>query len=243
MGEKALEILSNLYRVAISVLRRRPNFRIGASRTALGVSVLVLTLLLTACSTTSSTATIMPSQPVASSTPVPTFTPSPTFTPAVTSTVQQTGNPTALDPCQLISSQEASSLSGASFGAGLEETLSGGARTCTYGAQTTNVFYIEVAQAPDKATADADKTQFLADLQANLQKLTSGGMNITQLPNFADGAVTAQVNNTTIGVDGIAFGFLKGTVFFGFSDLVLGAAAPSSTAMQTEATTVLGRLP
>jgi len=36
---------------------------------------------------------------------------------------------------------------------------------------------------------------------------------------------------------------LKGAIFFGFSDVVKGGPAPTSAAVQAEATTLLGRLP
>jgi hypothetical protein len=199
-------------------------------QTTLVISVLAIAALLAACSSPTTT-------------PTPTPTPIPVIINMPQATV--TATPTSLDPCQLIDSQEASALAGASFGAGEESTTSGGGRICTYGAQTANVFMVEVAQAPDVATANSYKASFLADLQANLQQLTSGGLTPTELPNFADGAVTAQVSLNAGGetINGGAFGFLKGTVFFGFSDLVLGGAAPSSDALQAEAQTVLGRLP
>jgi hypothetical protein len=53
--------------------------------------------------------------------------------------------------------------------------------------------------------------------------------------------LSVSAEGTTI--NGSAFGFLKGTVFFGFSDLVVGGAAPDEAAMQSEATTVLAELP
>lgn len=159
--------------------------------------------------------------------------------------LQQTAQSTSLNPCQLINSQEASSLTGASFGVGTEATIPGGGKTCTYGSQTTNIFFVEVVQAADETTAKAAQTQFLTDLQANLQQLTSQGFNVTQLPNFADGGVTAQVSINSAGqaINGSAIGFRKGTIFFGFSDLAVGSAAPSGEALQSEATIVLGRLP
>jgi hypothetical protein len=107
------------------------------------------------------------------------------------------------------------------------------------------MFVVDVAQAPDVATAQADKTQFLADLEAHVQQLASNGLNIIQLPNFADGATlgTLSLNIAGVSLNGTAIGFLKGTVFFGFSDEVQGGPAPTSEATQAEATTVLGRLP
>jgi hypothetical protein len=145
----------------------------------------------------------------------------------------------------LVDSQDASTYAGASFGPGEESTTAGGGRICTYGSETANVFMVEVAQAPDVAAAVAAKADFLAMLQASAQKLASGGLNVTELPAFADGATMAQLNTGAGGVaiNGSAIGVLKGTIFFGFSDVVMGGAAPSATAVQTEATTLLGLLP
>ncbi len=232
-------------------------------RTTFNNSVIVIALLLSACGSSTPIATSQPQQAVASSTPIPTDTtsptnppkptdtsaptiaPSPTATSMPTSAPQQAVQPTSLDPCQLISSQEASSLAGASFGEGVEDTNPGGGRSCTYGSQTTNVFIVEVVQAPDKATVDTAKSQFLNDLKSKMPELASAGVQVTQLPNFADGAIFGQLSLNIGGatINGSSFGFTKGTIFVGFSDLAVGSTAPSSTAMQSEATTVLGRLP
>ena len=76
-------------------------------------------------------------------------------------------------------------------------------------------------------------------LEANAQQLASGGLNVTELPNFADGATMGLLNTSLEGtaLNGSAIGVLKGTIFFGFSDVVKGSAAPSSAAVQSEATT------
>ena len=226
-------------------------------RMTIGACMLVITLVLSACSSSTNAVTpesTVPPASVSQNTPRPqaiastaTKVPQNTATPVpATSVPGQATIKTQLDPCQLISSQEASALAGASFGNGVEDTTSGGLKTCTYSSQTTNVFTVDVVQAPDVNTAKADKAQFLADLQASLQQLTNEGLNITQEPNFADGAVLADVsvNGGGIIMNGSAIGFLKGTIFFGFSDIVVGGgAAPDAKALHSEATTVLGRLP
>lgn len=152
---------------------------------------------------------------------------------------------TSLDPCVLISSQEASALAGAPFGPGKEETTSGGGKICVYGSNTNNVMTIDVAQTADKAAAEVAKQDFLTMLQTNLAQLTNEGFQITELPAFADGGITSQVtiNTGSTPIYGSMFGFVKGTIFFGFSDLVNGGPAPTLAAMQAEATVVLGRLP
>lgn len=178
-------------------------------------------------------------------TPAPLPTSAPTFTPAPTDTQAQATAATTLDPCQLVTSEEASALAGVTFGAGAESSTPEGLMICTYGAQTGNIFTVDAIQAADVATANKYKDQFLADLQANLAQLSSQGLQVTQLPNFADGAVLASANipAPTGDINGSAIGVLKGTVFFGFSDIVVGGAAPTSQALQDEATHVIGKLP
>jgi len=241
------------------VMRSKQNFGLG--RMAQGICVLIIAAIISACGAATSTpsqsisssgasvpqsavTSVVTQSPTATSAPLPTATSVPSSIPTEASAPQPVVS-TSLDPGQLISSQEASDLTGASYGPCAESTTPEGLKTCTYGAQTSNIFTVEVAQAPDVATAQADKAQFLADLQASLQQLTNQGFDVIQLPNFADGAVTGQININAegISVNGSAFGFLKGTTFVGFSSIVMGGAAPSTDALQAEATTVLGRLP
>ena len=242
----------NQYQYTISSKRDR-----GMLRMTVGVCMLVITAVLSACSSSGSKtpAATSPSVIIPQVTAAPTMTtvpPTATAPQVIAPTIPATEVPgqatvkTQLDPCVLISSKEASALAGASFGAGIEGTTPGGLKSCTYGSQGTNVFTVDVVQAPDIAAAKADKAQFLADLQGSLQQLTDQGLNVTEEPNFADGAVLADasVNGGGIIMNGSAIGFLKGTVFFGFSDIVLGGgAAPTSAALHSEATTVLGELP
>ncbi len=152
--------------------------------------------------------------------------------------------PTSIDPCQLVTAQEAGMLAHATFGPGKEETLTSNSRMCTYGAQTKNVFGVVVAIAPDVATAKKEEASAEADLKANAAKLEQG-MTITKLPGFAPDtdAVLMELKPNALGIGGRAIYLLRGTTFFGFNDLVLGGAAPSADAMKAEAMTVLGRLP
>jgi hypothetical protein len=234
----------------------------GLARTMLSISIVVISVVLSACSSSASklTPAVTPPPAIAplataapttasalTTTSVPQATAEPTMVPVPASAggAQPAVVSTQLDPCQLINSQAASTLVGTTYGAGKEVTTHDNLKICTYGGQTTNIFTVEVVQAPDEATAQADKAQFLADLQSNLKNLTDQGLNVTQLPNFADGAVEANADVSAGGasLSGSAFGFLKGTVFFGFSDVAIGGKAPTDAAMQAEATTVLGELP
>lgn len=206
------------------------------TRTILGVSILAVAALLSACDRHTASTSI----PTSSSTS------SPSSSPAARSVHHRATARTTLDPCQLVTRQEASALAGGSFGAGTKGGVPGGEKSCTYGANTTNVFTVNVAKAPSAAAAKADKAAFLAHLKANLQQLAHEGLTVTELPGFADGATFAKVHVSVGGItiNGSAIGVLKGTVFFGFSDIIRGrAAAPSSTAMQSTAKIALTRLP
>jgi hypothetical protein len=212
----------------------------------------IVALVLAACSSSSGTATA--GVQGATGTPAVTSTPAPA-TATATATVaasssssapsaangEATGVPVAIDPCTLLPAQEASQLASASFGAGVESTTAGNGRICTYGGQTLNVFDVIVGQEPDVATAQAGE----AEAQAQLLAAAGKGIQFTELPNFADGAAYTTGSYTISGqkFNVAAFYALKGTVFFGFSDLALNTPSPTAAAMQAEAQTVLGRLP
>jgi hypothetical protein len=206
----------------------------------LGVTALAVTVLLAACSPAGSPAAPTPTSIIGSL-------PNPVNVPTVANNPnQKVAAPASLDPCQVITSQEASTLAGATFGAGVESTTQdGGGKICTYGANTTNVFMVEVAQAADLATAQAEKAQFISDIKSNMAQLAAGGLTVTELPNLGDGATMgiAVINIAGETINGGAIGVLKGTIFFGFSDLVRGGPAPTAAALQSEAQSILGTLP
>jgi hypothetical protein len=201
---------------------------------SLGVAVV-----LAACSAAGSALTPTPTT-IIGSLPNPVNVPT-----AANATIQPTAS-TSLDPCQVITSQEASTLAGATFGPGVESTTQdGGGKICTYGANTTNVFMVEVAQAKDVATAQAAKADFISEIEANMAQMAAGGLTVTELPNLGDGATMgiAALNIEGIPINGGAIGVLTGTIFFGFSDLVRSGPAPIAAALQSEAQTILGTLP
>src|SRR5262245_41931966 len=89
----------------------------------------------------------------------------PTGTPAATPSGVSGSTKTTLDPCELVTQQEASALTGAAFGPGKEESDPGGGRRCVYGYQTKNVFLVVVVQAPTVELARAVKDQVRAEAQ------------------------------------------------------------------------------
>jgi hypothetical protein len=211
------------------------------------LTALLATLLLAAACNAAAT----PSPSPASGTPAAaTPTESATVEATASGTTEQSGAPTSLDPCQLVTLSEASALAGATFTTGKEDTTSGGAKTCVYGGQTLNVFQVLVAQAPDAATAQSQWTELQAQAEGALKSGAPSGINVSL--NVTDVTVagadkaavataSATISGTTLAISAIYV--LKGATFFSFSDLVVGSAAPSASALQAQATTTLGRIP
>jgi len=185
----------------------------------------------------------------AAATPAATAAPTPSPTAASQAPSAQpsslpTAVPTSIDPCQVVTGAEASALAGTTLGAGKEETTSGNGRICTYGGQTANVFVVIVAIAPDVATAKKEEVDAQARLRASASK-AGQKLTVTQLPGFAPGAdaLLLELEPNPAAITGRAIYVLRGTTFFGFSDLVIGGSAPSADALKAQAMTSLGRLP
>jgi hypothetical protein len=198
----------------------------------------VSTAACTTAATGGPTASLPFSQPPA--TPLPSA-----ATSALPTLPDATAVPTSLDPCQLVTAQEASTLAGATFGAGKESTTEGNAKICTYGAQTANVLNVYVVQAPDVATAQAAEAAGLAAAKAAAEQQAPGvTFSQTELADFADGALvisaSATISGQTLAISGIYV--LSGTTFFAITDVVLGQPAPTSDALQAQARVVLGRI-
>jgi hypothetical protein len=161
----------------------------------------------------------------------------------------QSAAPTSLDPCQLVTSSEASALAGASFGPGREETSRGGGRQCVYGFQTTNVFTVEVGHARSSSVAQAQWAKAKAKARSVLQHKLPAGITVSvqtsNVPGLADRAATVYSNNIIagrkFGISGIYL--LKGATFLAFQDLLLGHKPPSTSALESEARTALARVP
>ncbi|HYM66260.1 MAG TPA: DUF3558 family protein [Patescibacteria group bacterium] len=190
-------------------------------------------LALAACGSSSTAATSpSPSTPASPSAPA---------TPSATTT---------LDPCQLVTSQEASALTGVTFGPGTPEDYTG-SKGCGYGSGTLNIFRVVVAQAPDAATAQADWAQEQAQAQTALAQAAGVGSNVSLTVNDVSnvaGADRAAVGSGSFPIGGKTFNVsaiyvIKGAVFFSFSDIAVDVAAPTAAAMEAQAQTVIGRLP
>jgi hypothetical protein len=153
---------------------------------------------------------------------------------------------TDIDPCQLITQAEASALVGVTFAPGKAATSSNHVRNCVYAAPGPNLFTIEVAVAPDEATAKAAEASTEKDLQDRGKQMADLGLKVTELPGFAPNTDAALLEGSVtdpVAMDARALLLLRGTVFVGFSDIAVGGKAPSQDAMKAQANTVLGRLP
>lgn len=196
-----------------------------------------------ACGASSSTTSPTASQSTAS-TPTPAATAVPTPTPTLATAV-----PTSFDPCQIVTSSEASAIAGVTYGPGLEKTNSGNGKECVYGSETTDVFTVGVAVAADAATADADWATEEAEAKAAFAKAVPPGITlaynisdttIAGADRAAEGTISAKVETETIA--GCFIYLLKGPVFVNFGDLTVGHAAPAVSALESEADTVVGRI-
>jgi hypothetical protein len=163
-------------------------------------------------------------------------------------TPSATAKATTLDPCQLVTAAEASALSGASFGAGLEETTGGTGKRCTYGAQTTNVFFVQVATAATASDAQAawatEEAEADAGLAAGFPVQASANISKTDVSGLGDRAAVGTGSATIEGqtISGGVIYLLKGPNFLAFGDLTLGTA-PTADALKAQAATSLDRMP
>lgn len=158
---------------------------------------------------------------------------------------------TSIDPCQLVTSDEASALAGTTYTTGREETTDGGGRICVYGYQTLNVFMVLVAQAPDADTAQATWADYQGRVQDFVQKTVPAGVsvnltanddaNLTGYDRAAVGQASESIAGRTLNISAIYL--LKGSTFVSFSDLLLNQPAPTNEALESEAQTIVGRLP
>ena len=170
---------------------------------AIPAVVVMSAVLLTACSSSTSTRT---------ATPVAT---APTATPATTSAASTapiaSAAPTSLDPCQLVTASEASALASASYQTGKEETNKGGGKECVYGSQTTNVFTVIVGQATSPAVAQAEWSAVQAQAkEAIAQKLPAGvhaSLDTANVANLGDRAATVygatSIEGQKVGFSGV----------------------------------------
>lgn len=223
------------------------------SRTKVTLAIAACALLVAGCSSTGSSATAVaggPTSPAGAASNAPSAPTAPTAPATSSPDVSVSGVATSLDPCQIVTSAEASALAHTTYGPGKEEVNEpndpSSGKTCTYGAQTTNVFHVVVGQASDQGAADAafDQAQAKAKAQAAAQLPPGTTFQITPVSGLGDRAATVYSAST---LGGKSFGIsaiyvLSGTTFFTFSDLVVGQAPPSAADLTAQAQTSLSRI-
>jgi hypothetical protein len=218
---------------------------------ALGVLLILPAIALGACG--SSAASPTPSLALASPSleasmapaESPSAMPGQSATAAASEAPQVTAVPTSIDPCQLVTKDEASTLAGATLSAGTVSTENN-TRICSYGAEGI-VLEVLVAVAPDAATAKAEEPAFKAQLEQGAAQAGMVSPTLTELPNFEAGVDAAVVSGhasvSGTAVSAIALYALKGAVLIAISDIAIGGSTPSSDAIQAQAHTSLARLP
>jgi hypothetical protein len=149
---------------------------------------------------------------------------------------------TTLDPCRLVTQEEASAMTHANFGPGLEQGPST-ARRCVYGAQTANVLTVVAAAAPSADAAKAHWSQLLAEAQQGLSEAPAGSVKLTPESSIADRAEWVELDLSAIHVSARGLAFLDGSTGVYLIDLVRDGAPPGRSDMTDQANTVLGRLP
>ncbi len=149
---------------------------------------------------------------------------------------------TTLDPCRLVTRDEASAMAHASFGPGLEER-SPGARRCVYGAQTANVLTVVAAAASSADAAKAHWDQLLAEAQQGLSDAPAGSVKLTPESSIADRAEWVELDLSAIHVSARGLALLSGSTGVYMIDLVRDGAAASRSDLTDQANTVRGRLP
>ena len=212
-------------------------------RTAITLLAVTSAIALAGCSSSSgggSTASggSVTTAPASSSTSPPAASPTTTSGNAVA---------TALDPCQLVIRSEASSLAGVRYGPGKEET-SGKGKECVYGAQTTNVFTVEVGQDASSDAAKADWNTAQAQAKALVAKKLPPGVHVALATGDVSGVGdeassvygSAKIAGTAVGFSG--FYALDNSTFFAFQDLAVGKAPPSVSDMTAQAKTTASRV-
>lgn len=203
----------------------------------LRASILCLAVVLGACTTASSpSASAAPASAVAVATLTVTVSPeeSPSAAPVASPTPSGGGvagtqaPPASIDPCSLLTTEEASTLMGKKLGAGVSTTVDQD-RVCTFKSGLTEVKLILAPPAPDAATAqqywDAERAKAPADLKINDFKL---------FDRAAYGA------GSFSGLSISALFVIKGVYFF---DLYCGFPRCTEIASATAASLIGGRLP
>jgi hypothetical protein len=145
-----------------------------------------------------------------------------------------------LDPCKLVTAQQASALTGGNYTSGQEETDSSSSKRCLYGPNTPNYLIVIVVQGSSTAQAQAYKDALKAEAQAALQ---GQPVTMTQLSGVGDDAVSlsADLMNGTVKLNGVYA--LKGAVGVALIHTAVNYPVVAMPKLIAQMQTVLGSLP
>ena len=205
-------------------------------RTAATLPVIASALLLAACSSPATTASPPPASPAASQASSPAAPASAAGSAAAT----QSAAPTSLDPCQLVTSSEASALAGTTSGRGRRKPAArAGSAACTDPRPPTCSWSRSGRpRVPPPRTRTGRRSRPQA--QALINKKLPAGISLSahtqKISGLGDRAAlasgSASAAGQTIDLSGIYL--LKGATFLAFQDVLLGHPAPGAAAMEAE---------
>jgi hypothetical protein len=143
--------------------------------------------------------------------------------------------PTTIDPCALLTDQEASRLAGTTLSAGKPETAASERLCVRNGAAGLPAVTVAVLDASAASEAQIAYQEAWTKVNASLK-----GFNPTPVAGLGDEAETLSFSMS--GFSGIGIAVRKGKVFF---DIFYEGAGggPSVSALKSAASTALGRLP
>jgi hypothetical protein len=162
--------------------------------------------------------------------------PTPTGPAATNSATSGHAATTTTDPCQLVTAQEASALTGASYGPGTERAAGLG-KTCVYGGGTKNVLMVDVWQGSATLLQQV-RDQVTAEIE---QGSDSAHIDPIPVAGLGDSATAYAVSGAPFNASSIFV--LKGSNAIYLVDEVTGSPAPTTAALTATARTALGRLP
>jgi hypothetical protein len=196
-------------------------------------AVLMATLAACSAGSPSPTSSGLAAGPAATGSPASTATSTPTSAAAGGHTATTTA-----EPCQLVTQQEASALTGASFGPGTERAIGPG-KTCVYGGGTKNVFMVDVFQG-SASEMQLVRTNFKSELA---QAANGATVTPTSVSGLGDSATAYQVSDAAI-FNASSIYVIKGTfAIYLVDEVTAGHAAPTTAALTDTARTAVGRMP
>lgn len=155
--------------------------------------------------------------------------------PAANGGASGAGGPSTLDPCHIVTAQEASALTGTSYGPGkqLQGALS---KSCLYGAGSKNVFRVDVV----RGTID-QVHQYRDQVTAEIENGDAGGgqFNKSAVSGLGDEATAYTLSGSDLNVSSLFV--VKARVAIYLVNEVAGTPVPTM-ALTNEARTALGRI-